>query len=396
MSNSIQKVSAFWLIVVMSLLSMIGPFAIDTYLPAFPAIEIEFGISRALLTQSLGFYLASFAIATLFWGPLSDRFGRKTAILSGMSLYFLASLGCAIADNYNHFLLFRIIQGAASAGGMVAGRAMIRDMFDSQQAHRVMSYAIMFFALAPAVAPILGAWLNESYGWRSIFYFLALFSAIVTTLVLSIIYETLPADKRQSLHPFSVFSVYRNTFKNFRFQALVLANAASFGGFFLFIASSPTILFDFLGLDPDDYWMQFVPMVAGLMIGSFISSKLSHRFPTKKTISIALIVLVFASGLNLFQAQFLQASISNFIVPLSLYSLGIGIAMPAFTVLALDCFPDNKGSASAVHSFVQMMTNAVVASIIVPLVDTSFTSLVLAQLMLLATAILFWLARIFY
>ena len=105
-----------------------------------------------------------------------------------------------------------------------------------------MSYAIMFFALAPAIAPILGAWLNESYGWRSIFYFLALFSAVVTTLVLSIFYETLPTDKRQSLHPFAVFSVYLSTLKNFRFQALVLANAASFGGFFLFIASSPTIL----------------------------------------------------------------------------------------------------------------------------------------------------------
>jgi len=187
MSQSVQKISTFWLIAVMSLLSMIGPFAIDTYLPAFPAIEAEFGISRALLSQSLGFYLAAFAVATLFWGPIADRFGRKTAILSGMSFYLFASLGCALAENYDHFLLFRTIQGAAAAGGMVAGRAMIRDMFDSQQAQRVMSYAIMFFALAPAIAPILGAWLHHAYGWRSIFYFLAVFSAIVTALVLAII-----------------------------------------------------------------------------------------------------------------------------------------------------------------------------------------------------------------
>ncbi|MBL1320278.1 MAG: multidrug effflux MFS transporter [Methylophaga sp.] len=393
MSQSVQKISTFWLIAVMSLLSMIGPFAIDTYLPAFPAIEADFGISRALLTQSLGFYLAAFAIATLFWGPLTDRFGRKTAILSGMSLYFLASIGCAIADTYNQFLLFRLIQGAAAAGGMVAGRAMIRDMFDSQEAQRVLSYAIMFFALAPAIAPILGAWLHDSYGWRSIFYFLALFSAIVTTLVLAIIYETLPVEQRQSLHPFAVFSVYLKTLRNFRFQALVLANGACFGGFFLFIASSPTILFDFLGLAAEDYWMQFVPMVAGLMIGSFISSRLSHKYPAKKTISIALIIMAVATVLNLYQAQFLQTSIISFVSPLFLYALGMGMAMPAFTVMALDCFPDNKGSAAAVQSFALMMTNALVASVVVPFVDYSLISLVLAQSAFLAIAILFWLSR---
>jgi len=182
-------------------------------------------------------------------------------------------------------------------------------------------------------------------------------------------------------------------FRNRRLQAIVLANGASFGGFFLFIASSPTILFDFLGLEANDYWMQFIPMVMGLMLGSFISSNLSHHYPAKKTISTALVVMAVAIILNLLQAAFLQASIVSFVLPLFLYALGMGMAMPAFSIMALDCFPDNKGSASAVQSFALMMTNALVASIIVPLVDASLMSLVLAQLAFLAIAIFFWLSQ---
>ncbi|PHS30573.1 MAG: Bcr/CflA family drug resistance efflux transporter [Methylophaga sp.] len=393
MSNPAQKTSRFWIIAIMSLLSMTGPFAIDTYLPAFPAIEAEFGISRALLSQSLGFYLAAFAVATLFWGPITDRFGRKTAIISGMSIYLLASLGCALADNYNHFLLFRTIQGAAAAGGIVASRALIRDMFDSKHAQQVMSYVVMFFALAPAIAPILGAWLHEAYGWRSIFYFLALFCAVVIGLILTLVHETLAIDKRQSLHPVAILSVYLKMLSNFRLQALVLANGACFGGFFLFIASSPTILFDFLGLAEKDYWMQFTPMVAGLIIGSFISSKISHSYSAKKTITTALTIMMVATILNLLQAYFLPISIVGFVFPLFLYALGMGMAMPTFAIMALDCFPENKGSASAVQSSALMMANALVASIIVPVFDSSLISLVVVQFVFISAAVLLWLGR---
>jgi DHA1 family bicyclomycin/chloramphenicol resistance-like MFS transporter len=211
--------------------------------------------------------------------------------------------------------------------------------------------------------------------------------------VLAIVYETLPVDKRQSLHPLSVLSVYLRTLKKFRFQALVLANATSFGGFFLFIAGSPTILFDFLGLAAKDYWVQFVPMVLGLVVGSFISSRLSYSAPANKSISIALFIMAVATFLNLFQAHFFQISVISVVSPLFLYALGMGMAMPAFTIMALDCFPENKGSASAAQSFAQMMTNALVASIIVPLVDASLMSFVLAQLAFISIAILLWLSR---
>ncbi len=374
---------------------MIGPFAIDTYLPAFPAIEAEFAVSRALLSQSLGFYLGAFAIATLFWGPITDRFGRKKIILSSLMLYLLASLGCAFSQDYNQFLLFRLIQGAAVSGSTVAIRAMVRDVFDSNEAQRVMSYTTIFFAFAPALAPIIGAWLHDTYGWRSIFYFLTLWGAIAAALIVVIVYETLPHDKRQSLHPARVGAVYFSILKHVRFQSIALAGGISFAGFFLFIAGSPTIIFDFLSLGAHDYWRQFVPMVLGLILGAFVSAKLSHRWPPQAIISLAFIAIVLASLLNVLQATFLSATIMSIVTPLVIYAFGIGLSLPVFTVMALDCFPNNRGSAAAVQSFVQMMSNALVASLVIPLVSESLMAFVLTQLAFVIIALFFWIKVIY-
>lgn len=378
-------------IAVMSLLSMIGPFAIDTYLPAFPAIEAEYGISRALLSQSLGAYLIAFAIATLFWGPITDRFGRKKVILSGMFFYLLASLGCALAQNHDQFLLFRVIQGAAASGGLVAGRAMIRDVFDAREARQVMSYVMMFFAIAPAVAPMIGAELHETFGWRSIFYFLTAFGLITTLLAMLVTKETLMIEHRQSLHPMLVAKVYLDAFKHGRFQAIIFACGASFGALFLFIAGSPSIIFDFLALSAGDFWQLFVPMVLGLMAGSFISAKFCSHQPAQTMASLALAIMLISTVIHVLLATFLAPSLINIVIPMMAYAFGIGIAIPAFTVMALDCFPQNRGTAAALQSFMQMMANAIVASIVVPWVNHSLIAFTLAQLGFITVAVLLWL-----
>ncbi len=394
--NKLQnKASVTWLVMVMTLLSMIGPFTIDTYLPAFPSIESDYGISRDMLSQSLGSYLLAFAVANLFWGPVTDRFGRKKVILGGMTFYLLSSLGCGFATDYSDFLFYRTIQGISASAGLVAGRAMVRDIFDSREAQRVMSYVMMFFAFAPALAPIIGAWLHEAYGWRSIFFFLAIYGGVATLFAMLIIFETLPVANRRSLHPFKVLGVYFKTLTNFKFQAIVLASGACFGGLFLFIAGSPTIIFNFLGLQPSDFWMQFVPMVIGLVIGSFFTGKMSHSHSSKTIISIALIAMVVATLLNLLLAHNMQATLLSVITPLVLYAFGIGMSLPAFTVMALDCFPDNRGSASAVQAFVQMMSNAMVASIVLPLVNHSLTAFAWTQLGFIMICVLFWIKVLF-
>ncbi len=387
-----QKIhlSRFWFILTIAQLSMIGPFTVDTYLPAFPAIEEDFGISRALLNQSLGFYLAAFAISTLVWGPITDKFGRRPVIIVGMTLYAITSLGCALASNYSEFLSYRILQGIVASGGLVAGRAIVRDLFDSKEAQKVMSQVIMLFALAPAIAPIIGGWLHDHWGWRSIFYFLAIYGVISMTAFVFLIPESLDKEKRQSLHPANIARVYFSTFKNMRYQAIIFAIGTAFAGLFLYIAGAPTIIFNFLGLGANDFGWQFIPMVLGLVVGSYTSSKLAHKLTAEKVISLSLLILSIAVILNIIQALFFVATLFTVILPLAFYALGIGLFLPAMTILALDCFPANRGTASALQGFVQMMFTAAIASVILPLLDENMLSFVLAQLLFMLVTLFLW------
>lgn len=378
------------LITIIALLTMIGPFTIDSYLPSFPAIEAEFSINRALLSQSLGFYLAAFAISTLLFGPLADRLGRRRVILISLLFYIVASIGCALANDYSTFLLYRIMQGAAAAGGLVAGRAVIRDIYSPQDAHHAMSRIMMLFALAPAIAPVIGGWLHDLFGWHSVFYFLALFASIIFFLVLFHVPETLLPASRQSFHPVHVARVYGHTLMHRRFQSLIFIIACYFGGLFLYIAGAPTFIFEFLNLGSSDFAVMFVPMVAGLIFGSWLSGRLAHRWPVERTIKLALVVMAVGAMLNMIQSLWLSPMITTSVIPLTLYTSGIGIAMPAMTVMSLDCFPNNRGTASALQGFVQMMANALIASLAVPLLSQQADHLALGQLVLFACALLLW------
>ena len=240
------------LTIVAALLAMIGPFSIDAYLPSFPDIEGEFGVSRAVLSQSLAAYLLAFAVSTLAWGPLADRFGRRLVILVSMTLYTLGSVGCAVAENIEVFMLLRVVQGLAASGGFIAGRAMIRDAHDAEAAHRAMSQVMMLFALAPALAPVLGGWLHDQFGWRSVFWFLSIFGGLLVLMGL-LIKETLHNEQRRSIHPLAVMRVYIESILHKRFPALVLCLSLSFGGLFLYIAGAPTVIYGVLELGSEDF-----------------------------------------------------------------------------------------------------------------------------------------------
>lgn len=378
------------LTLIVALTTMIGPFTIDTYLPSFPAIEAEFGISRALLSQSLAFYLAAFAISTLVLGPLADRLGRRRVILGTLLFYVAASLGCALADDYGTFLFFRLMQGVAAGGGLAAGRAMIRDVYNPRDAQHAMSRVMMLFAVAPAIAPVIGGWLHDAFGWHSVFYFLALYSGVVYLLMLFLIPETLAPALRQSFHPVNVARVYGRTLVHRRFLSLVFIVSCYFGGMFLYIAGAPTVIFDFMNLESGDFAVLFVPMVAGMIAGAWLSGRLAHRWQAERTVKLALTLMALGTLLNAAQALWLPPSAVTMIAPLMLYTCGIGIAMPAMTVLSLDCFPHNRGSASAVHGFVQMLGNALIASVAVPLLSHHPSHLALGQLALVAIALLLW------
>ena len=381
---------SIWLVITVALLSMIGPFSIDTYLPSFVDIETEFRVSRALLTQTLGFYLAAAACSTFLWGPISDRVGRRQTILGTLGIYIGASIGCALAPSYSMLLVFRILQGIAASGGMIAGRAMIRDTHDAHAAHRTMSYVMMLFALAPAIAPVIGGWLHDLFGWRSVFYFLAIYGASQWILTIRFLNETLALEHRQSIRPASVGRLYKEILLHRRFQLLAFSLGTAFGGLFLYIAGSPTVVFDFLKLGVNDFGVQFIPMTAGVVTGAFVSGRLTHILRARTIVNIAFLILLAGTILNLAQAYWLQPAVITLIAPQVVYAFGISFIMPGISVMAMDCFPKNRGSATAVQSFIQLGVTSTVASFVLPLVSSSAMHFALMQAMLMTVGILLW------
>ncbi|MDQ6993397.1 MAG: multidrug effflux MFS transporter [Mariprofundus sp.] len=373
-----------------ALLAMLGPFTIDTYLPSFPDIENDFAVSRAILLQSLGIYLVAFAISTLFWGPLADRIGRRPVILISLSLYLIASAGCALATDIDRFLLLRMLQGLAASGGFIASRAMIRDAHDDRSAHQAMAQVMLLFAIAPAIAPILGGWLHDQFGWHSVFWFLSSFAMLLILLVI-FTEETLISSHRQSFHPFAVIRVYLQTIKNSAFLQMVFTMAFSFAGLFLYIAGAPTVIYDFLELGSNDFSYQFIPMVVGMMTGAFISSRMVHYYSKQRIITLGMAIMTFAVFINLLQTLMLQVSIISVVAPLVIYALGLSMTMPALTVLALDCFPHHRGAAASMQGFLQMVICATVASVAVPLLHNEPIYFVLGQALFLIIALRLWL-----
>ncbi|HMM46681.1 MAG TPA: multidrug effflux MFS transporter [Thiobacillaceae bacterium] len=376
--------------VVVAALSVLAPFTIDTYLPSFPAIAAELDASHAQMQQTMGLYLAAFAIVTLIYGPLSDRFGRRPVIVGALLLYVVGSVGAALASTIEGLLFWRVVQGLSAGAGVVVGRAMVRDAFSGHHAQRVLSHAMLMFAVAPAIAPMIGGMLQHAYDWRAVFWFLALLGACVFALVAWRAPETLPVAARRSIHPVKVGRAYAEALRHRRFMALVLAFALNFGGFFIYIAAAPTLLYEHLHLGLNDFWMQFVPMVAGLMLGSFATGRLAGRMTPERGIEISYGVMLVASLLNVAQAFWLPPAPVNVLAPLVLYAFAVSFSMPGLTVLALDCIPRNRGMAAAVQSFMQVGFNAVVAGLLVPLISHHVWSLALGMLGLLLAGLLVW------
>ncbi len=371
-------------------MSMLAPFSVDTYLPSFPAIQSEFLVGQAAMQQTLSLYLVAFAFTTLIYGPLSDAFGRRPVVIGGLVLYVLTSIGCALAPDYPTLLAMRIGQGLTASAGIVVGRAVVRDAFAGARAQQVMARVMLIFALAPAVAPIVGGVLHAAFGWRAVFWLLAVLGALVALLAWRCMPETLAADQRQSVHPVKISRQYGMALSRGGFMVLVISFAFAFAGMFLYIAGAPLLVFEHLGLGPEDFAVVFLPLVGGVMTGTFLSGQLAHRLGPLHSVHRGMAVLALAALLNAAARAWLPLEPWTVIGPLALYAGGMAFALPALTVLALDYFPRNRGMASAVQSFVQTGGNALVAGLVVPLVGATATAMAGANVVFAAIALLLW------
>lgn len=254
-------------------LSAVGPFSIDAYLPSMPEIGRTFHASPLLVQQTLTAYMAPFALMALWHGAFSDALGRRRVTLAALALFFLASLGCALAWNIESLLFFRTMQGMMAGAGMVIGRAIVRDVLDGAEAQRLMSQITLTFAVAPAVAPVLGGWLHVWFGWRAVFAFLVLFTGIVWLVCWRSLPETLPRERRQPMNPGFLLHSYWRVLQSAPFVALTFAVTFNFAAVFLYIVSAPVFLIRHLHVSETGFLWLFGPSTLGIVTGAWLSGR---------------------------------------------------------------------------------------------------------------------------
>ncbi len=360
-------------------LSMLGPFSIDAYLPAFGAIGETFGAPPIAVQQTLSAYLFAYAFMMLWHGALSDAFGRRPVVLVSLGVFGVATLGCAIAGNIQSLWLFRALQGLSAGAGLVVGRAIIRDRFHGPEAQRVMSQITLVFGIAPAVAPVMGGLLLNVAGWRAIFWaLLALLAALMLWVQLELP-ETLPASARQPLHPRALWHNYKRVLTRADFLLLACIPSFNFAAFFVYIAVAPTFLIDRLGVSTYGFAWLFVPMISGIMLGAALSGRLAGRRSASNTVAIGYAFMFVGVAVNLLTVALVPPGVPWHVLPIFVFCIGSSIVMPSVTLILLDLFPTVRGLASSLAGFVQFSLSAVNAGTIAPFLAGSLWTLALGM-----------------
>lgn len=372
------------LALLLAALSAIGPFAIDTYLPSFPDIAAGLQASPLEVQQSLSAYLFAFSVMTLWHGAIADRFGRRRVILFALGLFACASLGCAFASSIEQLWFWRAMQGITAGAGIVISRAIVRDLYDGAPAQRLMAHITMMFALAPALAPLIGGWLQTFWGWRSIFLFLVGATALLLWGSYHLLPETLPPEKRQSLRPSYLLHSYHKVFGSPRFLLASLALSLNFNGFFLYVLSSPVFLMQHLKLPETAFLWLFGPGMAGLICGSWLAGRLAGKISAGRCVLYGHLVMASAALLNLGLSAFLPPGLPWSVLPILIYTCGMSLAMPSLTLFALDPFPEQRGLAASCQTFFQSATNGITAALLAPLLWGSTWTLALGMAAMLA------------
>jgi len=357
------------LTVVLACLGMVGALAIDTYLPSIPAIGRAFDVGPVAVQQTLSVFLFTFAFMMLFYGTLSDSFGRRPVILVALAVYTLASLGAAMAPSFGWLLFFRALQGLSAGAGSVIGQAIVQDRFTGADAQRIMSHIMMVFGLAPAIAPILGGWLHVAFGWRATFVFLTLFGAAMLLACWKLLDESLPREKRHAFHGVDIARNYLKVLGHPQFLLLSLSVGLAFGGLSLYIGSAANFVMEILHLPETAFAWMFIPLISGMVIGSAWGGKRAAKMPAATLRRLGFGLMALACVLNVGYTALAgdRVQVPWAVLPLMVYTFGLAVAMPAIQVGALALFPQNRGLASSMLAFIQMMSFALMSGLVAPL-----------------------------
>ncbi len=395
-SHTNSKVQHYWrgppwaLPALLAILSMLGPFSIDTYLPAFSSIAHTLNADPVSMQQTLSAYLFGFALMNLFHGALADSFGRRPVVLVTIAIFTLASVGCALSQNVYQLIFFRFVQGLSAGGGLVVSRAVIRDLYEPAQAQKVMSQVTIYFGVAPAVAPIVGGFLLGNGGWHGIFWFLAGLGVLIWLANWKMLPETLEPHARQPFNVVNLMAGYKQLGLSPQFILLALASGIPFNGMFLYVLSAPEFLGTHLKLAPTQFFWFFLFTISGVMSGAVLSGRLAGKVTPRKQIQYGFTVMLLVAVVNLILHSLFAPSVTWALFPIAVFAFGWSLMVPVVTLLVLDLYPERRGMASSLQSAIGAAANGLVAGVMAPLVMHSTVLLAAGSLGLMLIGLCAW------
>ncbi|MBS1508831.1 MAG: multidrug effflux MFS transporter [Bacteroidetes bacterium] len=365
------KKSYFHLILILGLLTAIGPFSIDMYLPSFPAIAKGLNTSVAQVMLSLSSFFIGISAGQLIYGPLLERFGRKKPLYVGLIIYLFASAGCAFTQSVDALIFFRFLQALGSCAGLVTSRAMVRDLFDVKDNAKVFSSLMLVVAVSPIIAPTVGGYITAAFGWRYVFAALMAVDFAVLIAVLFLLPESKKADPTHSLKPMAVTKNFYLILTDPQFYVYALTGAVASSGLYAYISGSPQVFIGLFDVNEKQYGWIFAIIAIGVIGSSQINSLALHKSTSEKIIPIA---LLFQCVIGVTLVALTYFSLSNLYTTIALIFLYLccqGFIFPNASALTLAAFGHNAGSASALMGAIQMGIGALASAAVSVLQDNT-------------------------
>jgi DHA1 family bicyclomycin/chloramphenicol resistance-like MFS transporter len=350
--------------VILGALTAMGPLAIDTYLPALPTIARDLNASAAAVQVSLAMYFIGIALGQAFYGPLSDRTGRKPALAFGLTVFVAASVGCALAWNVESLVAFRFLQALGGCAPLVVPRAVVRDYFDATESARMLSMLILVMGLAPILGPLVGGQLLVRFGWRSVFWALAGYGGIWSAGVALFLPESLPPERRKRPPVSAIVAIYAQLLRDRMYLGYVLAGGFMFAGLLSYISGSPFVFIEVFRVPPERFGLFFGGNAVGIIAASQINRWLAGRVHPERIIAAIFPIAMAAGCAMLLSAYTGGGGFAGILVPLFCFITCYGFIMPNTTALAMAPHGAMAGSASALLGTLQFVLGATAGALV--------------------------------
>jgi len=360
------------LVLILGLLSAIGPFSIDMYLPGFPTIASDLNVSVDYVSYSLSSFFVGICVGQLICGPLLDRFGRKRPLYVGLLIYIAASLGCALSHSIELLIGFRFLQALGGCVGMVAPGAIVRDVFPVKENAKIFSLLILILGVSPIIAPTVGSFVITAFGWHAVFIVLASITTLLLLAVIFLLPESKQPDPSLSLRLPIILAGFLDVFRQPQFFTYAVSGATAAAGLFAYLAGSPFVFMKIYGVSELEYGWIFGLVAAGLIISSQVNNVLLRKYNSAQIIKTVLSVQTVIGLLLCFASIFDGLNVYGTVGLIFLFLSCQGFSFPNSSALSLAPFTKQAGSASALMGALQMGFGAL-ASALVGIVNNGTT-----------------------